>query len=57
MNDLSKKVIELIQSHGVRMNSKSWGDYQDCKTLLDTLDLSPTDWFSACQIIADYLGL
>jgi hypothetical protein len=57
METLGKQVRELLEKHGIKRTSKSWGDYELCKELIREFDLSSWEWYKACQIIADYLGL
>ena len=57
MDTLGILVLNTLKTHGVKRNSKSWTDYMYGKELIAGMELSPADYYRACQIIADYLGL
>lgn len=57
MDDLLATVTALLEQHGIQRDSHSWRDYETGKFHLEELDLDSIEYYDACKIIADYLGV
>ena len=57
MDDLAQTVTKLLEANQIKRNSHKWRDYETGKWLLEELDLDSIEYYDACQIIAEYLGV
>jgi hypothetical protein len=57
MDDLKLTVIALLEKHNIRQNSHSWRDYENAKYHLEELDLDSIQYYDACQIVAEWIGV
>ena len=50
-------VLQLLEEHHMKRGSGSFRDYETAKLWLWDMNLNSDEWYKACRVISDYLGV